>query len=76
MFNTLLQHLHTFDSFGHHDIAKRSKMSKMSKMSKFQKFQKFQKMSRKMQKIIKMLIILDNPKTSKTKCKKECIYGF
>ena len=33
-------------------------------------------MSRKMQKIKKMLIILDNPKTSKTKCKKECIYGF
>ena len=40
------------------------------------KSSKFQKKSRKMQKIQKMLIILDNPKTSKTKCKKRSIYGF
>ena len=43
------------------------KISKISKISKNVK---------KNAKIKKMLIILDNPKTSKTKCKKECIYGF
>ena len=33
-------------------------------------------MSRKLQKIQKMLIILDNPKTSKTKCKKSAFIDF
>ena len=33
-------------------------------------------MSRKLQKIQKMLIILDNPKTSKTKCQKSAFIDF
>ena len=33
-------------------------------------------MSRKLQKIQKMLIILDNPKTSKTKCKTSAFIDF
>ena len=48
-------------------------------MSKYQNVKKFKiskKMSRKMQKIQKMLIILDNPKTSKMKCKKSAFIDF
>ena len=40
------------------------------------KISKISKNVKKMQKIQKMLIILDNPKTSKTKCKKNAFMDF
>ena len=52
------------------------KLSKNIKNVKIVKISKISKMSRKMQKIQKMLIILDDPQTSKTKCKKNASIDF